>query len=407
MEKKKGFWEHPWRYKQSFLIAISLVIIGFLLEVFSTGYAIKIPSWPYNLLVLVVIVAAILLMHFFIKNRFIKWFSSVPASISAITIVTFMIMLMGFIPQVRKPGFLDLIGLTDVVKSWPYLLCTVYLLLVLGFTIVRNMKALNIKNSAFFLNHAGLWIIIAAASLGSADMEKYRMNLVLDRAIFTAEDYNGGTRQMPFALKLTAFNIDEYPPTLGILNPRTSQLYLKKGDKLPEVTTKEAFQLGDWEIEIKQYLTSAHYNDSTSTYFTSEEPGSAAVVFVSAKNVLNNEIHEGWITSGNFMINPEFLPLDSLHSIGMTIPRPQRFSSDIRVFKKVGEYYDINLEVNKPKDIYGWKTYQTGYSEEYGKWSKLSVVELVKDPWLPVVYIGIFMVMLGGLYLLWMGKSKN
>lgn len=30
-----------------------------------------------------------------------------------------------------------------------------------------------------------------------------------------------------------------------------------------------------------------------------------------------------------------------------------------------------------------------------GKWSNLSVFELVKDPWLPVVYIGIFMLLLG------------
>ena len=30
-----------------------------------------------------------------------------------------------------------------------------------------------------------------------------------------------------------------------------------------------------------------------------------------------------------------------------------------------------------------------------GKWSNLSVFELVKDPWLPVVYIGIFMLLFG------------
>jgi len=405
MEKKKGFWVHPWRYKQSFLIAFLILIIGFLIEILSTGYAIKMPSWPFNLLVLIVLAAYIFGVHFFFKSKIVKWLSSIPAAISAITVVTFVIMLMGFIPQVRKPGFADLIGLTDVVKSWPYLLSTVYLLLVLGFTTVKNMKAFNLKNIAFFLNHAGLWIIIAAASLGSADMEKYRMNLVLDRAIFTAEDYNGYQRQMPFALKLTNFNIDEYPPTLGLLNPKTAQLYLKKGDKLPEVTTKGAFTLGDWELEIKEYLTSARYNDTT--YTVSEDVGSAAVVYVKAQNILTDETHEGWVTSGNFKMEPEFLPLDSLHSVGMTIPRPQRFSSDIRVFKKIKDYYDINLEVNKPKSIDGWKAYQTGYNEDYGKWSNLSVIELVKDPWLPVVYIGIFMVMIGGFYMLWMGKSKN
>lgn len=405
MGKKKGFWVRPWGYKQSFSIAFLIVVFGFLMEIITAAYAIRMPAWPYNLLILIVFVAYIFVMHFFFRNRFTKWLSSMPVAISSVVALTFLILLMGFIPQIRKPGFWDFIGLTDIIRSWPYLLCSIYLLLALGFTIVKKMKVFDLKNTAFFLNHAGLWIIIAAASLGSGDLQKYRMNLVKDHTIFMAEDYNGNQRQMPFALKLTAFDIDEYPPTLGLINPKTAQLYLKKGDKLPEVTTKKTFRLGDWELEIKEYLTSAQNNDTS--YLVSEEVGSATVVYVNARNILSNEMKEGWVTSGSFMMSPEFLPLDSLHSVAMTIPRPQRFSSNIRVFKKINDYYDIRIEVNKPQTIFGWKVYQIGYNEDHGKWSNLSAIELVKDPWLPIVYIGIFMVMMGGLYMLWMGKSKN
>ena len=405
MEKKKRFWEHPWSYNQSFLIAILIMFLGFVLESIFYEYAIKIPAWPYNFLILVVFVAYILGVHFFFRNKLIIWLSSIPAAISSIAILTFLIMLMGFIPQVRKPGFVDVIGLTHLIKSWPYLLSSFYLLLVLGFTTVKKAKSFNLKNIAFFLNHAGLWIIIAAASLGSGDLETYRMNLVKDRAIFMAEDYNGYQRQMPFALKLLDFKVDEYPPTLGLVNPRTAELYLKKGDKLPEANKGAAFKMGDWELDVKEYFSSAKSEDTT--YYESNQMGSATVAFIQARNILNDEIKEGWVTSGSFMINPEFLPLDSLHSVAMTIPRPQNFSSNIRVFKKVKEYYDIDLEVNKPQNVYGWKIYQTGYNEDLGRWSNLSVIELVKDPWLPVVYVGIFMVLLGSLYLVWMGKSKN
>jgi hypothetical protein len=41
-----------------------------------------------------------------------------------------------------------------------------------------------------------------------------------------------------------------------------------------------------------------------------------------------------------------------------------------------------------------------------GKWSTESYVELVKDPWLPAVYVGIFMIMAGALYLFWMGRKR-
>ena len=34
-------------------------------------------------------------------------------------------------------------------------------------------------------------------------------------------------------------------------------------------------------------------------------------------------------------------------------------------------------------------------NEQMGKWSNLSIFELVTDPWMPVVYVGIFMLLFG------------
>ncbi len=46
--------------------------------------------------------------------------------------------------------------------------------------------------------------------------------------------------------------------------------------------------------------------------------------------------------------------------------------------------------------------YQVSYDEKMGRWSNTSVFELVKDPWLPYVYFGIILMLLGtlGLFLL-------
>ena len=59
------------------------------------------------------------------------------------------------------------------------------------------------------------------------------------------------------------------------------------------------------------------------------------------------------------------------------------------------------IEVNKPLSIAGWKIYQLSYDETKGKWSRMSVFELVRDPWLPIVYTGILMMIAGaiGLFL--------
>jgi len=71
------------------------------------------------------------------------------------------------------------------------------------------------------------------------------------------------------------------------------------------------------------------------------------------------------------------------------------------------KYEDHTIKVNEPLNIRGWTIYQVGYNEDLGKWSNISIIQLVRDPWLPAVYTGIFMILLGSIYLVWMGKNKN
>jgi len=61
--------------------------------------------------------------------------------------------------------------------------------------------------------------------------------------------------------------------------------------------------------------------------------------------------------------------------------------------------------VNNPYKFKGWTIYQSGYDEQMGKWSEISIIRLVRDPWLPVVYTGIFMLLAGALLMLWTGRS--
>ena len=74
---------------------------------------------------------------------------------------------------------------------------------------------------------------------------------------------------------------------------------------------------------------------------------------------------------------------------------PKRFASIIRIKTESGKDVDATVDVNKPVEVDGWKIYQYGYDTQMGAKSQISVLELVSDPWLPVVYTGIYM-MLGG-----------
>jgi len=76
------------------------------------------------------------------------------------------------------------------------------------------------------------------------------------------------------------------------------------------------------------------------------------------------------------------------------------FLSDVTVYTKSGIAIRDTIRVNKPLSVHGWKIYQYSYDETQGSQSDISVFELVRDPWLPFVYLGIFMMLAGAVCLL-------
>ena len=86
---------------------------------------------------------------------------------------------------------------------------------------------------------------------------------------------------------------------------------------------------------------------------------------------------------------------------------PKRFASDILIYTKHGVNKQAVVDVNKPAEINGWKIYQYGYDTSMGAESKLSILELVRDPWLPYVYAGIYMMLFGALTMFIFGVRRN
>jgi len=85
---------------------------------------------------------------------------------------------------------------------------------------------------------------------------------------------------------------------------------------------------------------------------------------------------------------------------------PKRFASDVTVYTKDGKNVSGIVEVNKPLKVNGWKIYQYGYDVMRGSNSSYSVFQLVRDPWILWVYIGIFMMLAGALCLMFFMAPK-
>ena len=86
---------------------------------------------------------------------------------------------------------------------------------------------------------------------------------------------------------------------------------------------------------------------------------------------------------------------------------PKRFASDVNIYTKSDNQYHGMIDVNKPMKVEGWKIYQYGYDTTMGKYSEYSIFEMVKDPWLPAVYTGIWMMVAGALAMLMMGSRSS
>jgi hypothetical protein len=403
---KRKFWQFPWKYKESILISAGFFVTGFIIEFATGGKGISMPAWPVNFFILLLFITYVIVFNILIKHPIKKWLSSTPAAISSISVFAFLILLMGFIPQGKEStsAFITRTGLSHIVQSWPYLLCSFNLLFILSFTIVRRIQPFSVKNVAFTLNHLGLWIVIVAASLGSADSVKLNMMLTEEKITLVAYDEYEQNYDLNFGLKLLKFNIDEYPPDLGFMDTRNGELLYSK-ENLIEAKAGNKGVIGNWTIEVKEFIENA-FKDSVG-YLKTDLDGGAPAALINAHDKMSNETRSGWVTSGNPFVYPKFLNLTDNVAVAMTIRKPKKFTSEVRAYSTMKESEDFTVEVNKPVKYKGWTIYQSGYDEPMGKWSTRSVLQLVRDPWLPAVYTGIFMILAGALYLLWIGRTKN
>ena len=86
---------------------------------------------------------------------------------------------------------------------------------------------------------------------------------------------------------------------------------------------------------------------------------------------------------------------------------PKRYASVLKIAEKQGGEFEATIDVNKPIVVDGWKIYQYGYDTSMGAESKISILELVSDPWLPLVYAGIFMMLGGAVCMFVFGRRVN
>ena len=397
-------WRKPWGVVEGVLICVGLLVVGVALQLSIGNINWSSFAFPLNIVILAIYLLSVSILYA-LRQRiyFIRWAMSFYAAIPSIVTVVVMTFLMGLIRQV--PATVnngDVLGFSKMVSCWPFVLIYWWMATILGLISIRRICNFNIKQIPFLCNHLGLFVVLVCGVLGSADMHRVTMHTKVGKAEWRVVDQRGDVHELPLAIELKDFIIDEYPPKLMLIsNENGKPLTETQPEQMLVEDDSAKGVLNGWDVEVLDVLDMAAsmvVND-TIKYVNWHSVGATSAVNVRATLPDGNVVREGWVSCGSFAFPYQALRLNDELSLIMLEREPKRFASEVVLYGQSGVKMDTVVEVNKPVEVEGWKIYQLSYDEEKGRWSDVSVFELVSDPWLPWVYAGIIMMILGVIFM--------
>ena len=418
MEKeklKRKLFQGAWQYKEGFVISLLLILLGIFIG-FITKKPINFPEFPLNLSISVSYSLLIIVLYKFERDhKIIKWLSSIPAAVTSTVLLAVTSALLGIIPQadpgiILKDDFWFNIGFKHLSTSWLLGFTYVFFLTSLGFATIKIAYPFKLKRLGTLLSHLGLYIIILAGVAGSSDAKRtyFVLNNEAPPTNIVKDFFSDKQYKLPFKLQLVKFDISEYNPKIVLVEKKTNKLLMPESNQHFIIHKNDEEKFSDWKIKIKTFYKYAYPSDSLYQNFTSTNAFAslpAAEVEVYDKN--DSIIKSAWITCGNFAWSRKNIDVNTKYYFAMLQPEAKEYSSKVKAYLPDGNTKEFTLKVNSPKMVDGWKLYQTSYNEQMGKWSNYSVIEAGKDPWLPVVYGGIFLLIAGALYLFWLGSMTS
>ena len=381
-------WNKPWTIREGGVIGAGLLLTGEILQLTIGEVEWNLFAYPLNVLLAATFLAATVAAYALRRKVYLfQWLTTLNAAIPTMAWCALLTLALG------------LTSWMSMLRWWPLVLCYTFMMFILAMTSMKHLARFSLKELPFLLNHLGLLLALLAGTLGNADLQRLRMEVEVGKPEWRAVDETTGEpTEMEVAVELHSFTIDEYPAKLMLVDNETGKTV--PAERPQQVVIEDSVthgQLLDWEITADNYMEMAAQVSTNDTvkYVEWKNMGSATATHVTARNTKTGVVRDGWASCGSFMFPYHAMKLDDRHSLIMPDREPKRFASDVTVYTKEGEVREATIEVNKPLKVGGWKVYQLSYDESMGRWSNVSVFELVSDPCLPYVYAGIGMMLAG------------
>lgn len=372
----------PWTYREGFAVVAGLLLAGALLQLTAGPINWTLMAWPVNIIIVVMFTGLIVIGGMLRRRSHLLRFACSRQSAVPALIVTAV-----------ATAIYGVTNMRETLSCWSFVLLYLWLDMIVGMVTLKFLKP-TLRNLCITTSHAGLFIAITAATLGSADMQRLKMQVGREQPEWRALDEGNKVHELPFAILLNRFTIDEYPPKLFIIDETTGKAI--PTDSPQNIVLEDSIAEGD----ILDYHITAHrlYDCAArenEKYIEWRHNGATTAAMVDVTRNDKALVEKEWVSNGSYIFPHKAIRLNDHHTLVMPEREPKRYASDITISTKSGRTEQAVIEVNKPYDIEGWKIYQLSYDEAMGRWSQTSVLELVCDPWLPAVYTGIMLLIAG------------
>lgn len=382
-DPRTGFWDADLGYPHAFVAILSLATVGLALHR-ATG---PVPGSLETLGVLgLVPLAAAIHARLRPADRLARWLSGVPFAVTATVAMIALSLLGGWVPADAFHRF----GLPSLWASWPFALVGLAVTTNLAATVARRCAPLTYRNVLFLCSHLGLLVVIVGGALSGVLLDRRVLTLHEGRPGNVAVGEDGSERALPFSATLRAFTLESFPPTLAYVRtvPGKEDLDVTPGSALLKAGTSEA--IGPVRVRVLEYLPKAVAVDGDWRPIPWKTAVPAARV--RAEGAFGTK--EGWVSCGGLESDRAVLLLGENDALVMPPPNPKKFRSRLEIARD-GRVETADVEVNRPLSVGGLRLYQLSYDERMGAASETSVIEVVEDRGVPVVYVGIALMLVG------------
>lgn len=388
-------------YKRAFLQCLLLFCVGVVLQILFGDVPADALKMPWSIIV-ALNYSYILVIIYALRSR-VRWIASLFDTAASVAVMTWMMLLciiFGLVPQNPNiGGIVGDIGLSRMSHSYPFCLMLGYMITTLGLKAVDDIYHWRQQRLLTLLLHSSVFVALAVSFISGGDKERVKMVVPVGHTVHQGYDVAKNRVQLPFAISLEEFVLEEYPPTLTIYDVATEQSsreHIVLGEEQSSV-------LSGYEVDVEEYLSMA-LPDSLG-YKAAEDIVGAAPA---ARIVVRGEVTEsrGWVTAGSFRVEPRAFVFAGHKAVVMLPQEPKRYLSRITVTE--GERVErFDVEVNSPAKVGEWYIYQSGYDTERGRWSQISIFECVRDGWYPVAKIALWVILVAGCMMLVQHKPKR